>query len=207
MAIYRFRIHFEEDDEVVRVFEVKSSQNLEDLHFALLQSVDFDNKHNASFFISDDYWKKGKRYVFLPEPEFEELPLFASTRLSALINDPHQKLLYIYDHVVEWTFLIELIGITMAEDAKKTYPFLVRKEGKGPKQYKVQRKVGEDLEEDEFSYLTKNLISGEIAEEMMGEDLDEGETDDMNEESDGDSVDDSDDSDEMFGEEGGEDDY
>lgn len=200
MAIYRFRICLEEDDEVVRIFEVKSSQNLEDLHFALLKSVDFDNKHNASFYVSDDYWKKGKRYIFLPEPGMEELPLFGVTRLSALINDPHQKLVYVYDHEVEWTFLIELIGITMAEDAKKTYPFLVRSEGKAPKQYKIQRKVGEDLEEDEFSYLTKNLLSGEIAEEMAAVEVDEGETDEMNEEGE-EEEDDSDD--EFFGEEEG----
>ncbi len=203
MAIYRFRICLEEDDEVVRIFEVKSSQNLEDLHFALLKSVDFDNKHNASFYISDDHWKKGKRYIFLPEQGLEELPMFGVTRLSALINDPHQKLVYVYDHEVEWTFLIELIGITMAEDAKKVYPFLLRSEGKAPKQYKIQRKVGEDLEEDEFSYLTKNLLSGEIAEEMAAVEVDEGETDEMNEEGE---EEEDDSEDEFFGaEEGGSD--
>ena len=108
--------------------------------------------------------------------------MFSSSRLSALINDPHQKLLYIYDLSEQWTFMVELIGITIKEDPKRDYPFLARSESKAPKQYKIQRKVGEDLEDDEFEYLTKNLLSGEIAEEMMGEHLDVGETDDMDEE-------------------------
>lgn len=182
MALYRFKICFEEDEEVVRVIEIRSNQTIEDLHFAILKSIDFDTQHNALLYISDDYWKKHEKYIFLPAAGMEEVTMFSSTRLSALINDPHQKLLYIYDLSEQWTFMVELIGITIKEDPKRDYPFLARSESKAPKQYKIQRKVGEDLEDDEFEYLTKNLLSGEIAEEMMGEHLDVGETDDMDEE-------------------------
>ncbi len=176
MALFRFRVCFEEDDEVVRIVEMKAPQNLEDMFFAILKFVDFDSKHNASLFLSDDYWKKGREYILLPEPGKEDISLFAATRLSTLINDPHQKMVLVYDHEAEWNFLIELIGLSPAEDAKKEYPFLVRKEGKAPKQYRIQRKIGGDLEEDEFDYLTKNLLSGEIKEEMK-EDVEEGDTD------------------------------
>jgi len=182
MALYRFKICFEEDEEVIRIIEIRSGQTIEDLHFAILKSINFDTQHNALMYISDDYWKKHEKYIFLPEGGMEEVTMFSSTRLSSLINDPHQKLLYIYDLNEEWTFMIELIGISINEDPKKDYPHLARSESKAPKQYKTQRKIGGDLDDDEFEYLTKNLLSGEIAEEMMGSHLDEGETDDMDEE-------------------------
>ncbi len=181
MAIYRFKVCFEEDEEVIRIIELRSNQTVEDLHFAILKSVEFDTIHNATLFLSDDYWKKGDQYAFQPIGN-SELPAFSATRLSSLINDPHQKLLYVYDLAHEWVFLVELVGISMKEDPKISYPHVVRTEGKAPKQYKVQRKVGADLEDDEFDYLTKNLLSGEIAQEMMGEHVDEDETEGMDEE-------------------------
>ncbi len=199
MAVYRFRLCFEEDEEVVRIMDVRSSQTLEDFHFAILKAIEFDQKHNALFYISDDTWKKHDKYVFLPEAGMEETPLFSTTRLSALINDPHQKLLYVYDLNEQWTLMVELITISMKEDTKSTYPLVVRSENKAPKQYKIQRKVGGDLEEDEFDYLTKNLLGGEIAKEMMGEHLDDGETDGMDEEGDESSDDNGDNGDEDSG--------
>lgn len=183
MAVYRFRVSFEEDDEVVRIIEIRSNQTVEDFHAAILQSIGFDTRHNAMLYISDDYWKKHDKYLLLPEKGMGDGPLFGTTRLSTIINDPHQKLLYIYDLTEQWTFLVELIGISMQEDSKKTYPFLARQEGKAPKQYKVVKKPGSEItEEEEFDYLTKNLLGGEIAQDMLGEHLDEGETDDMGEE-------------------------
>ncbi len=203
MALYRFKICFEEDEEVIRIIEIRSGQTIEDLHFAILKSINFDTQHNAIVYISDDYWKKHEKYIFLPEEGTEEVTMFSSTRLSSLINDPHQKLLYVYDLSEQWTFMIELIGITMKEDPKKEYPFLARSEAKAPKQYKIQHKVGGDLEDDEFEDLTKNLLSGEIAKEMMGAHLDEGETDGMDEESiDGEESNDEDDATDDFGVEG-----
>lgn len=182
MAIYRFKVCFEEDDEIIRVIEVRSGQTLEDLHFAILKSIEFDTRHNALFYISDDYWKKHDKFIFLPDTGMEETTMFSSTRLSTLINDPHQKLLYIYDLSEQWVFMVELVGIAMNEDPKKSYPQVVRSESKPPKQYKTQRKAGADVEDEDFDYLTKNLLGGEIAEVMLGEHLDVGETDDMGEE-------------------------
>lgn len=184
MAIYRFKVYFEDDEEVIRVIEIKSNQTLEDLHFAILASVGFDSIHNALFFLSNDYWKRLDAFVMLPEGKWENSPVFSNTKLSKIIYDPHQKLLYVYDLNEEWTFHIEMIGISMNEDATKTYPLCIKSESKAPKQYKAQRKVGADLEDDEFDYLTKNLLGGEIAAEMLGEHLDEGEADDLNEDED-----------------------
>lgn len=178
MAVYRFKIYFEDDEEILRLIEVRSSQTLMDLHLAYLQSIEFDQIHNSLIWLSNDHWKRGEQFAAM-ELLDKEVPLFSETKLSKIINDPHQKMLYVYDLQQEWSFHIELVGISIKEDSKVSYPLVVKKEGKAPKQYHIQRKVGADLEEDEFEYLTKNLLSGEIADEMLGAHLDEGEADDM----------------------------
>jgi len=61
MSVYRFKVTFEDNDEIYREIEIKSVQTFEDFHFVILQSIGFDTIHNASFFISDDYWRKEMR--------------------------------------------------------------------------------------------------------------------------------------------------
>jgi hypothetical protein len=171
MAVYRFKVTLEEDEDIYRIIEIKSSQNLEELHNAILSAFEFDNKHNAILFISDDYWKKGEKFVHTPD-DGDETRSFASIKLNKIINDPHQKLLYTYDMETEWIFLIELNTISINENPKLNYPCCTKIEGKAPKQYKVQRKIGPDLEDDEFSYLTKNLLKSDLDIEVPEETID-----------------------------------
>ena len=58
MAIYRFKVAFEDNEDVYREIEIKSAQNFEDFHNVILQSIDFDNIHDSSFYISDDHWHR-----------------------------------------------------------------------------------------------------------------------------------------------------
>jgi hypothetical protein len=173
MAVYRFKFSFEDDDEIVRIIDIRSNQTLEDLHFALLASLQFDTRHNALIYISNDHWKKGQKYIFLPESKHEDALLFGAARLSSLINDPHQKLLYTYDLHHEWSFMVELVGISMKEDPARSYPFCSRAEGKPLRQYPQHKTAVPGLEDGDFDDLTKSLLSGEIAEEMTAEHIDE----------------------------------
>ena len=59
MAVYKFKVWFEDNEDVVRVIEVKSTQTFLDLHNAIQDSVGFDKSQLASFYVSDDQWKKG----------------------------------------------------------------------------------------------------------------------------------------------------
>jgi len=59
MAILRFRIYWEEDESVYRDVAVKHTQNFLDLHDVILKSFEFDNKHKATFYRSNDGWQFG----------------------------------------------------------------------------------------------------------------------------------------------------
>src|SRR5437868_1030300 len=134
MSVYRFKVVFEDNEEIFREIEIKSIQTFEDFHFIILNSIAFDTIHNASFFISDDYWRKGEEIIYQQDEAENEkrkrknLPLLKSMnkcRIVSLIDDPHQKFVYVYDPKVQWTFLIELIKI-IPDDDKIKYPRITK---------------------------------------------------------------------------------
>lgn len=136
MAIYRFKISFEDYDDVVRVMEFKASQTFEDIKIAYHNLIGFDTHKTASFYMSDDYWKKGKEITSreLTEEESATVKLIKDAKLSDFIADPHQKIYYVYDSEAQWCFHIELIKIAMSE-AGVIYPRCIKSNGEAPKQY------------------------------------------------------------------------
>jgi hypothetical protein len=136
MAVYRFKIAFEDYDDVVRCIEIKASQTFEDLQQAYHASIGFDLVKDASFFMSDDNWKKGKEITSRKLRESETgIQNLQTARFSEYIADPHQKIYYVYDSEVQWGFHIELIKILVSDEAGVRYPRCVKTAGEAPKQY------------------------------------------------------------------------
>ena len=136
MANYRLRVIIEDHEEVVRDIEIISTQTFEDLHRAIHNSIGFDGDKPASFYMSDDNWKKGKEITNknLSEPEEANKAKMKDARLCDFIVDPHQKIYYSFDSA-HWTFRIELIKINREEDQHAQYPRCVKSNGEAPKQF------------------------------------------------------------------------
>lgn len=157
MAVYKFRISLEEDEDIVRDIEIRATQTFEDLHYAILSAIGFDTQHQASFFVSDDAWRKGQE-ITLKEYELAQpkkpglapppLKLMSKSKISAFVESPHQRFIYIYDFQVQWVFLVELIKI-LPEDSGKKYPVCVKSVGLSPRQY-PQVPVGEPVLDSEI---------------------------------------------------------
>ena len=64
MAILKFRVYFEEDDAVYRDVLIKHTQTFQDLHFVILKAFEFDSKHQATFYRSNDNWQRGREISF-----------------------------------------------------------------------------------------------------------------------------------------------
>ena len=67
MAIYRFRVTYEDHEDVYRDIEIKSIQTFEDLHHAIQEAIGFDKSKPASFYMSDDYWRKDQEITLRAE--------------------------------------------------------------------------------------------------------------------------------------------
>ncbi len=166
MAVYRFRVTFEDFDDIHRDIEIKSTQTFEDLHHAIHNSIGFDATNPASFYMSDDYWKKGKEITRreLNETEKPKVALMKKARLCDFIADPHQKIYYLFDFNAVWTFRIELVKIFVNEEIGANYPRCVKVTGEAPKQYGVTN-LGAIPEPEDFD---ENLVA------LEDEDLPEG---------------------------------
>jgi hypothetical protein len=155
MAIYRFKVYLEDNEDVFRDIEIKAAQTFEDLHKSIQEAFKFDAKHAASFFVSDDYWRKGQEITLrkedLPLDEDEirtnvsPKKLMKDARIATFIEAPHQRFVYVFDPDVQWTFLLEMIRI--GEESRKTdYPAIAKSVGVAPKQYKQVVVPKEDLD-------------------------------------------------------------
>lgn len=163
MAVYRFRIIFEDHEDVLREIDILGKQTYEDFHRAIQESISFDNSKEASFFMSDDLWKKGQELAskvqeqddddddYPPARKKKEVRLMSKCRIADFIDDPHQRMVYVFDPQAKWTLLIELSKI-VADDPKAKYPKTTKSEGAAPKQYKVAvvpPPMDDEEEEDE----------------------------------------------------------
>ena len=154
MAILKFRIYWEEDESVYRDIAIKHLQNFFDLHLEILKSFEFDNKHKATFFRSNDSWQRGREIsVEKYDKHYKADPLIMSeTSIGSQIADPNQKFIYEYDFNKNWHFMVELILVEKEENGKLEYPVCVRKEGLAPSQYGTKGLVDKRLAEMEEKY-------------------------------------------------------
>lgn len=158
MAILRFRIYFEEDDSVYRDIAIRHTQSFFELHETILRAYEFDSKHKATFYRSNDHWQKGREISLeVYEKEYKAPPLMMKeTTVGSEIRDPNQKFIYHYDFNKNWSFWVELINVSKEENPKLVYPAIVRTEGIAPSQYGTKGLLGEKFADVEEKYdLTK----------------------------------------------------
>ncbi len=186
MAVLKFRAYYEDDDAVYRDIVIKHTQTFLDLHNAILKAYEFDNKHQATFYRSNDYWQRGREISFEKyDKEYKVEPLImADTTIGSEIRDTNQKFIYVYDFTKNWTFLVELINVAKEESSKIIYPATSRTEGIGPQQYGTRSLLGKkfvDIEEkyelpqktDGFSEEGEEAALEENTEESADESTDE----------------------------------
>ena len=152
------------------MYVVKHTQTFEDLHYIILKAYEFDSKHQATFYRSNDNWLRGREISFAKyDKQYKAEPLLmAETTIGSEIRDTNQKFIYQYDFVKNWTFMLELINVSKEENPRLTYPSVSRVEGIGPQQYGTRSLLGDKFADIEEKYdLTKGVegfgVEGEAA--------------------------------------------
>ncbi len=136
--IYKITFSCEEGDQNFRrVFEADSEATFLDLHKAILQSVHYTDDQMTSFFMCNDDWEKEQEVTLVPmDSNFEyDNMVMDSTRLSDLLTEQGQRLIYVFDPMFERYFFGSLKSIkpgTM-EGVK-----CVESTGRAPKQLKSE---------------------------------------------------------------------
>lgn len=173
MAILKFRIYFEEDESVYRDVVIRHTQNFRELHDTILKAYEFDNKHKATFYRSNDHWQRGREISLEQyDKEYKAPPLLmADTTIGSEIRNPNQRFIYQYDFNKNWTFLVELINVSKEENPKIIYPAVSRTEGIGPSQYGTKGLLGEKFADVEEKYDLTQAGEGFGEKDEEGEDV------------------------------------
>jgi len=180
MAIYRFRVFWDENENVERVIQIKSHQTFEEFYKIIVESFQLPTiDTSASFFTSDDYWDKHLEITYKEEDIQGGEKLMRKTKISSLIEQPHQRFVMVYDQNLQLTFNIELLKIESEKlvDEIENFPKVISSKNKIPKRRTtIQTKRNNDLNstsnlpntisDEEFdSIIYQTLMNKEISEE------------------------------------------
>jgi len=144
--IYRFRVILDTEEDVFRDFEIEQDATLEQFHNVITQSFGFDGTEMASFYISDIEWNQGEEIMLFDLGDGETpTRLMTETTLIDVVHEASPKLIYIYDFLNMWTFLVELAEITEYENGMQ-YPNVMFVHGQIPDQAPEKEFVAESFE-------------------------------------------------------------
>lgn len=113
----------ERDTEVIDELKDKidSEATFLDLYNAIMDSVGYTKDQMCSFFICDDDWSKNTEITLVEMDTSSEVDnyIMEDTRLEELLEDEHQKLLFVFDYMTERAFFMELREIIPGKDLDK----------------------------------------------------------------------------------------
>ena len=130
--IYRIRVSAATGNKpVYRDMEVKSDSTLEELHDMIWQSFGLDGNELASFYTTDDEFHLIDEIPLMPMEQGLQSKVMHNTMVEDVLNRENPRLIYIYDFLNMWQFLVELLE-EGPEIPGQSYPNLVYAHGQLP---------------------------------------------------------------------------
>lgn len=132
--IYRFRVILNAKEDIFRDLELRHDQTLEDFHNSITQAFGFGGQEMASFYLSNNQWEQEEELPLFDMSEgLDEKRVMSETALHEILDEQQTKMIYIYDFLNYWTFMVELAEI--AEESKGVdYPNLIFAHGNLPEE-------------------------------------------------------------------------
>ena len=166
--VYKFRVILDTEEDIFRDIAIQSQDTLEDLHNTIVNAFGFDGKEIASFYTCDDNWNQEDEISLFDTGDIPgEQRIMSDYPLSDILDKENTKIIYVYDFINMWTFLVELAAI---EDqvAGNIYPETLFSHGEMPDEA-IEKNFEADMHDD---------IYGEFEDDLDEEDLDMFEGDD-----------------------------
>lgn len=164
--IYKFRAILDAEEDVFRDIAIQEDDTLEDLHNAIVNAFGFDGMEVASFYTCDDQWNQEEEIPMFDSGDvLGEMKIMSDYPLNQLLSADQTKIIYVYDFINMWTFLVELAAIEEPESGE-TYPALLFSHGELPNT--APEKEFEAENEDFYSEFEDDLDDDDL--DMFGGD-------------------------------------
>ncbi len=158
--IYKFRAILDAEEDVFRDIAIQEADTLEDLHNAIVNAFGFDGLEVASFYTCDDQWNQEEEIpMFDTGDVVGEQKIMSDYPLNQLLGEDQTKIIYVYDFINMWTFLVELAAVE-DEEIGIIYPNLLFSHGVLPaiapeKEFEAEgedfySEFEDDLDEDDL---------------------------------------------------------
>ena len=155
--IYRFRVILDTEEDVFRDLEIQKDATFEGFHNIITQAFGFDGGEMASFYTSDETWNQGQEISLFDMSDSEKpIKLMQETQLESLVTETAPRLIYIYDFLSMWTFMVELAEVAEFEPGVD-YPNVMFAHGQLPdsapeKEFRAEQldDYGEEEPRDSF---------------------------------------------------------
>jgi hypothetical protein len=153
-SVVRAILNTEED--IFRDVALSSTATLEQAHHAIAAAFDLNPGQMASFYRTDAEWNQGDEIPLMSmDPAVG--PSMAALHVGDVLGAPGQRLLFVYDFLEMWSFLVEFVR---HEDRECSEPEVVLSYGARPEsapelQYGgggFSGNDGDDFEDDEDEY-------------------------------------------------------
>ena len=166
--VYKFRVILDAEEDIFRDIAILAEDTLEDLHNALSNSFGFDGMEVASFYTCDDTWNQEDEIPMFDAGDVPgEQTIMSDYKLSDLLDKENTKIIYVYDFINMWTFLVELAAVEEPQ-AGALYPETLFSHGEMPDEA-IEKNFEADMHDD---------IYGEFEDDLDEDDLDMFEGDD-----------------------------
>lgn len=173
--IYKFLIVSDEVDDFKRVIKIDSDATFKELNDAILDSVGYTHDQMTSFFICEDDWEKTTEVtlVDMGRDSDEDIWLMEKTRLSDLVEDEGQRLMYVFDYLTDRAFFMELRETIFGEELDT--PVCTKSVGDAPAQMvdfeEVEKKIAQQAAVDDLDadfYGADDYDISELDEDSFG---------------------------------------
>lgn len=130
--VYKFRVILDAEEDVFRDIAILHDDLLEDLHNAIVNAFGFDGSEPASFYTCDNQWNQDEEISLFDTGDVAgEQKIMSDYQLSELLDEQSTKIIYVYDFMNMWTFLVELAAIEEPQPGE-TYPTVLFAHGEMP---------------------------------------------------------------------------
>ena len=114
---YNIRVILEANEDVIRDIEINSDCLLSELHYFLIECFELNKNELASFYTTNNELEIINE---IPLVSFEKRGSnMDNTNLESILDMDNNNLIYVYDYMKMWRFLIELKSIEENFDFRK----------------------------------------------------------------------------------------
>jgi len=159
--VYKFRVILDAEEDIFRDIAILEDDTLEDLHNAIVNAFGFDGLEVASFYTCDDTWNQEDEIPMFDAGDVPgENKIMSDYQLSDLLHEDNTKIIYVYDFINMWTFLVELAAV---EDlvVGNVYPETIFSHGEMPAEA-IEKQFEADMDEDHFSEFEDDLDDDDL---------------------------------------------